>query len=278
MNWKLFPFAVLLLIAVRHQAARAEVIQIKRYGPACNLATHACLLLIKIQGKITAADSDEVKRLVDQTRQEAKSKQWDVDPPFVYLDTLGGEVPAAMAIGRLLRKEQIGVQIDPQGICYSACVMVLAGAVTRNIQGKVGIHRPYYDVPKDDISADKLSDQFQKMLQELRVYFREMNVNEQLADAMLRTEPEHMRVLDSAELNNYGLTAVDPVAQEIKDLKAAQKLGLSRQEYLRRKVLAETQCANEATTCYGRILETGKVDPRVSPNEVDFSQFGRPAK
>lgn len=278
MNWKPFPFAVLLLIAAPFQAARGEVIQIKRYGPTCNPTTHACLLLIRIQGKITAADSDEVKRLIDQTRQEAENKHWDVERPYIYLDTLGGEVPAALAIGRLLRKEQIGVQIDPQGICYSACVMVLAGAVTRNIQGKVGIHRPYYDVPKDDISADKLSDQFQKMLQELRAYFREMNVNEQLADAMLRTEPEHMRVLDSAELNNYGLTAVDPVAQEIKDLKAAQKLGLSRQEYLRRKVLAEAQCASEATTCYEKILETGKVDLRVSPNEVDFSQFGRPAK
>jgi hypothetical protein len=116
------------------------------------------------------------------------------------------------------------------------------------------------------------------MLQELRAYFREMNVNEQLADAMLRTEPEHMRVLTSVELNAYGLTAVDPVAQEIKDLREAQKLGVSRQEYLRRKVLAETQCSSEATTCYGKILETGTVDPRVSPNEVDFSQFGRPAK
>jgi hypothetical protein len=53
--------------------------------------------------------------------------------------------------------------------------------------GKVGIHRPYFEVPKDKISPDKYREQFQRMLQELRAYFREMNVNEQLADAMLRT-------------------------------------------------------------------------------------------
>jgi hypothetical protein len=185
-----------------------------------------------------------------------------------------------MAIGRLLRTEEVSVQIEPQSICYSACVLVFAGAVTRNMRGAVAIHRPYYEVPKDEdeISADKFSKQFQKMLQELRSYFREMNVNEQLADAMLQTAPEQNRVLNYAELNAYGLTAVDPVAQEIKDLKAAQKLGLSRQEYNRRKALAETQCANKETTCYEKILQTGTVDPQIAPNDVDFSQFGRPAK
>jgi hypothetical protein len=86
-----------------------------------------------------------------------------------------------------------------------------------------------------------------------------------------------MRVLNSAELNSYGLTAIDPATREIDELKAAQKLGLSRQEYMRRKAFADTQCANEYTICYGRILATGKVDPSVSPNEVDFSQFGRAA-
>jgi membrane-bound ClpP family serine protease len=278
MNWKISFLIGLLVIASPYRAARGEVFQIKQYGPACNPITEACMMLIRIQGAITAADPDELKRLIEQTRQEAESKHWPLDPPYVYLDTPGGDVSAALAIGRFLRKEQIAVQIDPQGICYSACVMVLAGAVVRNMQGRVGIHRPYFEVPKDKISSDRYSAQFQRMLQELRAYFREMNVNEQLADAMLRTEPEQMRVLNSAELRTYGLSAIDPVLQEIRDLKGAQERGLSRQEYMSRKALAKTQCANEATTCYAQILMTGKIDPRVSPNEVDFSQFGRPAK
>lgn len=278
MRWKLIFLTALLFGATPYQMARGEVVQINRFGPACNPATRACLLLLKIHGTIAATDYDAVRQLTERTQTEANAQHWDFDPPYVYLDTPGGDVSAAMAIGRLLRKERGGVQVDRESVCYSSCVMILAGAITRNMQGRVGIHRFYYEVPKDEISPDKFREQFQNMLRELRTYFREMNVNEQLADAMLRTEPEHIRVLNAAELAAYGLTSVDPVAREIKELKAAQKLGLTRQEYNRRKALAETRCANEATTCYAKILQTGRVDPDASPNEVDFSQFGRPAK
>jgi hypothetical protein len=51
---------------------------------------------------------------------------------------------------------------------------------------------------------------FDEMLQQVRSYFREMNVAEQLADAMLRIEPENMRILNGAELISFGLTPEDP--------------------------------------------------------------------
>jgi hypothetical protein len=141
--------------------------------------------------------------------------------------------------------------------------------------GRVGIHRPYLEVPKDAISPDKVNEMFQKMLQEIRSYFREMNVSEQLADAMLRIEPEHMRVLNDAALNGYGLTYEDPIARETKELQIAQKYGLSRQEYMRRKALATSRCARPTTFCYQKIIETGRVDPRISPDEDDLSRYGR---
>jgi hypothetical protein len=75
-----------------------------------------------------------------------------------------------------------------------------------------------------------------------------MNVNEQLADAMLRIDPSQLRLLNYSEMNSYGLTSEDPVAREIKELKEAQKFGLSRQEYMRRKALAARQCASETTS------------------------------
>jgi hypothetical protein len=112
------------------------------------------------------------------------------------------------------------------------------------MHGRIGIHRPYYEVPKGEITADKITEQFQTMLKELRAYFHEMNVNEQLADTMLRIEPERMRVLNHAELNRYGLTTEDPIAREINELKTAQKYGLSRQEYMSRKALASTTLAD----------------------------------
>jgi hypothetical protein len=237
----------LLVISFLNQTARGEVIEDVRYGPSCNDSTHSCLLILKLQGQITVADYQKIKGLIDETDRQAKSKKWERDGTHVYLDTPGGSVDAAMAIGRLLRKDgasaQIGYQpLHTQGICYSACVLVLAGAVTRHMDdGKVGIHRPYLEVPKDAVSPNKVSELFQKTLQDIRSYFREMNVSEQLADAMLRINPENMRVLDNAALNSFSLTDVDPIEQETRELMVAQQYGLSRQEYMRRKALANPQ-------------------------------------
>jgi hypothetical protein len=63
---------------------------------------------------------------------------------------------------------------------------------------------------------------YQQMLQEIRAYFREMNVVEGLADAMLRVDPKNIRLLSEEELANYGLTPVDPIAQEAYDLTRSQ--------------------------------------------------------
>jgi ATP-dependent protease ClpP protease subunit len=273
----LYLLLVSSLAAAPHQGARGTVLEntYAPYGPACNASIRACELHVSILGEISDEDLVELKLLVDRTQREAEVKKWELDPPFVYLDTQGGSVLAAMAIGRLLRKEQAFVQVEPRAVCYSACVLVLVGAVSRDMQGKIGIHRPYYEVPKGDISPEKLRGQFQKMLEDLRAYFREMNVNEQLADTMLRIGPEHMRVLNYAELNRYGLTNEDPVAREIKELKTAQKYGLSRQEYMRRKAIGGSRCAHDKTICYRRIIETGKIDPRVSPTEIDYGAYGR---
>jgi hypothetical protein len=216
---------------------------------------------------------DDLKRLVEQTRQDGESKHWEIHQPFVYLDTRGGDVSAAMAVGRLLRKENAGVQIEPQSVCYSACVIVLAGAVRRYIEGQVGIHRPYYEVPRGEISSDKIGEAFKGTLQELRAYFREMNVNEQLADAMLRIDPEHMRVLNHSELNRFGLTEIDPIAKEVDELRAAKNLGIGRQEYMRRRALAQARCSGPATFCAQKIMQTGKVDPSAA-DQQDPDQYG----
>src|SRR5262245_29420016 len=81
-----------------------------------------------------------------------------------------------------------------------------------------------------------------RMLQEIRSYLREMNVSEQLADAMLRIEPAKFRLLYDATLIRYGLTATDPIEQETRDLQDAKSSGLSRQEYMRRRSIAGRMC------------------------------------
>jgi hypothetical protein len=123
------------------------------------------------------------------------------------------------------------------------------------MEGKVGIHRPYFEVPQQQASSDRVKELYQKTLQDIRAYFREMNVSEQLADVMLRTNPENMRVLNDAALNAYGLTFEDPIAHEARELADAQSIGVSRQEYIRRKALADSRCIFVSSKCYRDIME-----------------------
>jgi hypothetical protein len=237
----IFPLLSCLLIAAPCQA-RAEVIDVNRGPNTCDGDRGTCGLVLEIRGQIDASTFNKFKRLVDDTRRRAESQKWYIYPPWVNLNSPGGSVAAAMAIGRILRSEQAHAIVDDNAVCYSACVLVLAGATGRVMGGKIGIHRPYLEVPQQQVTPESVRDLYQKLLQDIRSYFREMNVSEQLADAMLRINPENMRVLNDAQLNAYGLTFDDPIAQETRDLETAQIHNLSRQEFMRRKALAEYRC------------------------------------
>jgi hypothetical protein len=283
MNWK-FIWLTAILFITPYQISRAEVVVHPHSGPTCRL-DHAgigyCLLHLNIRGEITGSDVDELKRLIDQAHQEAESKKWEFSPPLVELDSPGGSVPAAMAIGRLLRKEYATAQMRPFTVCYSSCILIFAGAVRRILmpQSKVGIHRPYLDVPEEVVSPDKVRGILEKSLNEIRAYFREMNVSEQLADAMLRINPEDIRILNDVSLRSYGLTPQDPIAKEIDELKEAQTRGLTREEYMRRKTLAQARCGNDfSNSCYQSIMKTGQAPtrpPRQDELTPDFSMYGR---
>jgi hypothetical protein len=102
-------------------------------------------------------------------------------------------------------------------------------------------------VPQREISLEVVRLLYARMLQDIRSYFREMNVLEQLADAMLRIEPEDLRLLTKTELDAYGLTQQDPIDKELEQLKAAQQLGVTRAEYMRRMQLIDRTCTADLT-------------------------------
>jgi hypothetical protein len=261
----LFAFA---LVLASNQVSHAEVVEINRAGPTCDL-TFGCLLVVEIRGEITDAMAVQLSQIIDKTRRRAEANKLLFNFASVELNSPGGSVDAAMAIGRIVRKEEAGAFVNRGAVCFSSCVLVLAGGSFRSFEGKIGIHRPYLPVPSGDVSSQNVKATYQLMLQELRTYFREMNVADGLADAMLRINPENIRLLSEEELANYGLTGADPVAMETSDLQQAKLYGLDRQEYMRRKRLAESECngpASIGSECYRFILKNGR---------PDFSRYGR---
>jgi hypothetical protein len=240
---------------------------------------------IDINGELDATTVESVRKLFEEYHeQQTKWKAGQCDGvkqkgldyggfERFSINSRGGSVAAAMAIGRMLREEQKHVIVD--GVCISSCVLVLAGAVDRQISDAavIGIHRPYF-VPSagQTISSEEVSSAYNIMLKNIRAYFGEMGISKRLADDMLATEPENVHVLTREELDKYGLSRLDPTEQqrratanEVLDLKTSNQLGLDRLEYNRRKALGDRLCPytsessySEVSDCKQRVLTTGR--------------------
>jgi hypothetical protein len=269
-------FFVLIVASHRTAAGHSAVVA----GVVSCDSVECSLRDAKIDGEIDSSTVDQVRRLIDQTRAQGLREKKPVSFKFggFVLHGPGGSVSAALAIGRLFRKERVSVIVPNGEVCYSACVLVLAGAVDRMVFGDVGIHRPYLDVPKQQVNSERVTEVFQQMLQEIRGYFRQMNVSEQLADDMLRIGPANIKLLDEPALNSYGLTATDPMEQETEDLEDAQYWGLDRQEYIKRKSLAERSCpvlvgmTSRTLDCRWAVMKTGRTS--VTNPADDLSRYG----
>ena len=92
----------------------------------------------KIQGEITQDDAVRIRQIGSMLRSSSPLRK-----SLFHLDSEGGDVASAIAIGRELRQIAAVVVVDSK--CLSACVFLIAGGVKRIIPSdtKVGIHRPY---------------------------------------------------------------------------------------------------------------------------------------
>ena len=190
-----------------------------------------------ITGTITAQDA---KRIVELEKRGARLK-------LVRLNSSGGDVIAAMTIGRILRKNGGIVLVEEDDICASACVLIIAGGVVRSIHGKVLIHRPYSQATdtagQDLVAWDKKMKSFRKQMD---AYLSEMNVSVGLADAMWAISPENSRALTRAERDHFLLSESDSSYDDYTSTRDARKYGLTKQEYLRRYKIVTERCGEFA--------------------------------
>lgn len=198
------------------------------------------LVVIRIHGQITGRDVTVANNLT-------KTVIRTIRKPVVViaeLDSPGGEVSAAVELGRLLRKHKALAKVEDGSICASACVFVLAGATNRNVVGEVLIHRPYN--PDDQVTSATLQkEKYSALRKEVAKFLDEVNISTSLYDDMLRISPDEARALSASDLEKYGLSADDPYEDEANDVKEAKRLGVSRQEYGRRKTRSRTVCKSD---------------------------------
>lgn len=221
-NWKT-ALASCVLFTVLMPTGRAEtLIDVDRDGkPFCIF-----------QGAITKA---EVRPFVQALARGCKT---------VYLNSRGGDVDAAIQMGRAVRKALATTVVLQQTECSSACVFMYAGGIYRANWGPIKIHRPYVNSSFGSFDA---SQQAHRQLEErVRRYLRDVNVQESLFDRMLRTPPERAEALSLEYMDSVGLGSQDPTYANHIDAQAAARAGVTIETWLRAKRRAAETCGEIA--------------------------------
>ena len=119
----------------------------------------------------------------------------------VLLDSIGGSLPEAIRMGRLLREAGFEALVPRAGICQGTCIYLLAAGQKRTVRGHVGLHRPYF--PNGDSALANAAANAHNYSS--ASYFREMGVASNLLVDMQQIPPQQMRVLSRQELAGYRL-------------------------------------------------------------------------
>lgn len=236
----LYPWAVLACFLLFSTAARADVSDLR-----CNVICD-----VTISGQIV---KDDLRRLAAvMARYSATFPKRLIS---YQLNSLGGDIATAMEMGRLLRANEAMGSIGFNSTCASACVFLIVGAPSRVVLGRVVVHRPYSTFVGERTTADaqRQADITKKAIRE---YLEEMNVPTLLADLMDSVPPYEGHILTESELALFKLNGPDPVYEDKWDARAAGKLGISRQEFVRRKAHCWSLSDQARGTCLSELYSS----------------------
>jgi hypothetical protein len=150
---------------------------------------------------------------------------------LVSLDSRGGDVMEALAIGREVRARFMYTQILNGEQCSSACVFILIAGVDRHAEfGKIGLHRPAFDPEYfANLSPSEARDRYNSVVETLqRYYVEEMGGSPEAFRLIMSTPSRSARYLSTKEIFDLNLTGQDPADGEYNDASLVQLYGRER--------------------------------------------------
>ena len=228
--------AELLFRAAQQEGGQQRWSPAKKYSDAARISpgapgTPAQEVRVFITGEITARDAVDA-RVMESLLRSGRQK---LAGNTVWLASGGGDVDAAMELGRLFRTLGVYTIVGRNDQCVSACVFAFMGGERRMVSGQLGIHRPYF--PTTQESADRRQ-RFRHLQRTLRDYIEEMDFPPSFYEAVMLVPPEAMKILDPADLKRFYLQGISPSSEDLADAAAARRLKLPMQQYLKRKASA----------------------------------------
>lgn len=132
----------------------------------------------------------------------------------VVLNSPGGSVGDALAMGRLIRERRLATEVEPGKYCASSCPLVFFGGIERRAGDKaaIGVHQVFAAgaqdpmAPRDDMSdAQRISARCQR-------YLGDMGINLQVWVHAMETPKDRLFIFKPDELKSLNIVTTEPAA------------------------------------------------------------------
>jgi hypothetical protein len=178
--------------------------------------------VIELHGAISQADADELMRNA--------TRFWYRSPAQIFLNGTGGDLDAAMRIGRLIRSVD-GVTYSSDN-CYGGCALVFIAGVSRFNLGTIGLNRPR---PASSAQGREPVEQAPSLLlPKLKAYVAEMGVTDRFYQEMVNTNSSSMKLYYRKAIEEM-VPERDPAYDEIETSYEARGYGVDAAEMRRRE-------------------------------------------
>ena len=187
---------IFFVIVVCTQIAHAEVYFVPEKSNVSRIITENAHILIS--GEITKEDVSKLNSLLAQQHVYLMAST-PGGTPIVLLDSRGGDIKAALEIGRILRSISAWTIVDDGKSCNSACVFLFSAGVKRDIfgNGRLGLHSP----------------RSYQIINKCRNYMDEMGISNQVFSDMLQTSSQSVNFVDRFYAESHGLVGIAPLEE-----------------------------------------------------------------
>lgn len=167
---------------------------------------------IKIKGKITKENNNQLKQVLGRNREN-----WINSAPTVFLDSPGGDMQAALGIAEILRSRGASVIVQDSSQCYSSCFLIYISAVKRWVRGngELGVHRPRISTQEfAHMDRNKAIRLYNSLLRDVESYMRDHRVPEDIIEDMLQHPSHDIRIISGEEAREKDMTGMIPALEE----------------------------------------------------------------
>lgn len=132
----------------------------------------------------------------------------------IVLNSPGGSVSDALAMGRLIREKKFATEVEPGKYCASSCPLAFAGGVERRAGDKatIGVHQV---ATLRSVTGGPIRDEMsvaQNISASCQRYLREMGIDLQVWVHAMETPHDRLFIFKPDKLKALNLVTVSPVA------------------------------------------------------------------